>query len=72
MLVKAAIKLCSLFRVEAKLRLALRLLETLPQRHGDLSSFARRKLEERIQCIKSHEIILSPLDNVGKRVLGTA
>jgi hypothetical protein len=46
MLAKAAIKLCSLFGAEAKLGLALRLVETLPESHGDLSSFARRKLEE--------------------------
>jgi hypothetical protein len=67
MLAKAAVKLCSLFRAEAKLGLALRVVQTLPESHGDLSSFAGRELEERGQCIRAHELILSHLDHVGKQ-----
>ena len=43
MLAKAMIKFSSLFRVEAELGLALRLVGTLPESHGNLSSFAGRK-----------------------------
>src|SRR4029453_10082495 len=72
MLANAAIKFCKLFRVEAELGLALVLVETLPQSHGDLGTLARRKLEEQTQCLGCHKLIVSHVDHVGKKALSWA